>query len=106
MQRYASGAISLDGSAGSCGGGYAPTSGPGLPSARGLDGNTVFGMVFTLLGHAYTGGVRGDADWPRCGYGAVVLTESSGNRIANNHFVDVRNSENSHNRFTNNDLGT
>ncbi|WP_433379485.1 hypothetical protein ACQPZX_13565 [Actinoplanes sp. CA-142083] len=96
VQYYASGGISLDGSAGSCGGGYNPSSGPGLPSARGLDGNTVFGMVFTSLGNAYTGGLCGDADWPRCGYGAIVLTESSGNRIANNHFVNVRNSENSY----------
>ena len=115
-QYYSSGGISLDGSAGSCGGGYSPSSGPGLPSARGLDGNTVFGMVFTSLGNEYTGGVCGDADWPRCGYGGIVLTESSGNRIANNHFVNLRNSENSyihavyithkssHNTFTGNNV--
>ncbi|MFF5292053.1 right-handed parallel beta-helix repeat-containing protein [Paractinoplanes globisporus] len=95
-QYYSSGGISLDGSAGSCGGGYNPSSGPGQPSARGLDGNTVFGMVLTSLGNAYTGGLCDDADWPRCGYGGIVLTESSGNRIANNHFVNLRNSENSY----------
>jgi hypothetical protein len=96
VQYYSSGGISLDGSAGPCGGGYTPSSGPGRPSARGLDGNTVFGMVLTALGNAYTGGLCGDADWPRCGYGGIVLTESSGNRIANNHFVNLRNSENSY----------
>ncbi|MDR7275988.1 right-handed parallel beta-helix repeat-containing protein [Catenuloplanes atrovinosus] len=93
IQRYASGGLSLDGSAGPCGGGYQPSSGPGQPSARGLDGNTVFGMVFTSLGNAYTGGACDSADFPRCGYGGVVLTESSGNRIENNHFVNLRNTE-------------
>ncbi|GAB7036305.1 MULTISPECIES: right-handed parallel beta-helix repeat-containing protein [Catenuloplanes] len=113
-QRYSSGALSLDGSAGPCGGGYQPSSGPGQPSARGLDGNTVFGMVFTDLGNAYTGGGCADEDFPRCGFGGVVLTESSGNRIENSHFVDLRNTEvsyvhgiyvthkSSSNRFTSN----
>ncbi len=96
VEYYSSGGISLDGSSGSCGGGYSPSSGPGIPSARGLDGNTVFGMKFTALGNAYTGGGCASPDWPRCGYGAVVLTESSNNRISNNHFVDLRNIENSY----------
>lgn len=93
VQRYANGGISLDGSAGPCGGGYLPSSGLGLPSARGLDGNVIFGMVFREIGNAYTGGACDSTDFPRCGYGGVVLTESSGNRIENSHFVDLRNSE-------------
>jgi hypothetical protein len=93
VTHYASAAISLDGSAGSCGGGYHASSGPGLPSARGLDGNTIFGMLLTDIGNAYTGGTCADPDFSRCGYGGVVLTESSGNRIANNSFVNLRNSE-------------
>jgi hypothetical protein len=96
VQYYANAALSLDGSAGSCGGGYQPSSPPGLPSARGLNGNTVFGMRFTRIGNAYTGGLCDNPDFQRCGYGGIVLTESSDNRIENNHFVDLRNSENSY----------
>ncbi|SCL72625.1 Right handed beta helix region [Micromonospora citrea] len=96
VEHYASSALSLDGSAGSCGGGYQPSSAPGLPSARGLNGNTAFGMRFTKIGNAYTGGSCDDPDFLRCGYGGIVLTESSDNRIENNHFVDLRNSENSY----------
>ncbi|MEO3924469.1 right-handed parallel beta-helix repeat-containing protein [Micromonosporaceae bacterium B7E4] len=96
VEYYAASAISLDGSAGSCGGGYQRSSAPGLPSARGLDGNTVFGILFTRIGNAYTGGSCDNPDFLRCGYGGIVLTESSDNRIENNHFVDLRNSENSY----------
>ncbi|GIJ56720.1 hypothetical protein Vau01_042360 [Virgisporangium aurantiacum] len=96
VEYYANAALSLDGSAGSCGGGYQRSSAPGLPSARGLDGNTVFGMRFTKIGNAYTGGACDDPDFQRCGYGGIVLTESSNNRIENNHFVDLRNSEHSY----------
>jgi hypothetical protein len=102
VQNYANGGISLDGSAGECGGGYQPSSGLGLPSVRGLNGNTIVGMVFTKLGNAHTGGLcngtvpNPNPDWIRCGYGGIVLTESSNNRIANNQFVDVRNTENSY----------
>jgi hypothetical protein len=96
VEYYANAALALDGSAGSCGGGYQPSSGPGLPSARGLDGNTVFGMRFTKIGNAYTGGACDDPDFQRCGYGGIVLTESSNNRIENSHFVDLRNSEHSY----------
>jgi len=53
-------------------------------------------MQFSSLGNTYTGGGCDDDDWPRCGYGAVVLTESSSNRIENNHFVNLRNAENSY----------
>ncbi|MEV4758437.1 right-handed parallel beta-helix repeat-containing protein [Micromonospora sp. NPDC049559] len=52
-------------------------------AGEGLNGNTVFGMVFTHLGSRWTGGSYG--------YGAIVLTNSSGNRIENNHFVNVEN---------------
>lgn len=116
VEYYAESALSLDGSAGSCGGGYQQSSAPGLPSTRGLDGNTVFGMRFTKIGNTYTGGSCADPDFQRCGYGGIVLTESSDNRIENNHFVDLRNSENSYihaiyvthkssvNRFVNNQV--
>jgi hypothetical protein len=96
VEMYASSAISLDGSAGPCGGGYHPSSGLGLPSARGLNGNTIFGMLLTNIGNTYTGGSCTDTDWPRCGYGGIVLAESSNNRIANNSFVNLRNSESSY----------
>lgn len=114
---YANAGISLDGSGGStCGGKYAATSGPGQPSARGLDGNTIFGVRFNNIGNLYTGGTCADPDFTRCGYGGIVLTESSGNRIANNQFVNLRNSElsyihaiyvthkSSHNQFTANQV--
>jgi hypothetical protein len=96
VEMFAPSAISLDGSAGPCGGHYHPTSGLGLPSARGLNGNTIFGMFFTHIGNLYTGGSCTDEDWLRCGYGGIVLTESSHNRIANNSFLDLRNAENSY----------
>ncbi|GIH15223.1 right-handed parallel beta-helix repeat-containing protein [Rugosimonospora africana] len=96
VEMFAPSAISLDGSAGPCGGAYHASSGLGLPSARGLNGNTIFGMLITDIGNAYTGGSCTDENWLRCGYGGIVLTESSNNRIANNSFVDLRNSENSY----------
>ncbi|MEU4427253.1 right-handed parallel beta-helix repeat-containing protein [Actinoplanes sp. NPDC024001] len=98
VQNYSSGGISLDGSGeDGCGGGYQATSGLGQPSARGLNRNTIFGMRFTSLGNAYTGGTCDTtSDFVRCGYGGVVLTESSNNRIENNHFINLRNSENSY----------
>ncbi|WP_158884843.1 right-handed parallel beta-helix repeat-containing protein [Amycolatopsis anabasis] len=54
--------------------------------SKGLNGNTFFGMVFTQLG----------SKWAPCGatcygWGAIVLTNSSNNKIANNHFVNVEN---------------
>ena len=116
VTHYANAGISVNGSAGSCTGAYRPSSGPGQPSARGLDGNTVFGMRFTEIGNAYTGGTCADENFKRCGYGGIVLTESSDNRIANNQFVDLRNSEysyihaiyvthkSSNNRFTGNQV--
>lgn len=55
-----------------------------VAGSQGLNGNTVFGMVFRRLGNRWTGGSS-------YGYGAVVLTNSSNNRIVNNHFVNVEN---------------
>src|SRR5262245_23491464 len=49
----------------------------------GLNGNTVFGMVFQWIGTKHVGGTFG--------YGAILLTNSSDNRIANNHFTQVEN---------------
>ncbi|MEV4316105.1 right-handed parallel beta-helix repeat-containing protein [Actinocrispum sp. NPDC049592] len=54
--------------------------------SKGMNGNTVFGMVFTHLG----------SKWAPCGatcygWGAIVLTNSSDNRIANNHFTNIEN---------------
>ena len=112
VENYANAGISLNGSNGCMS--YSASSGPGAPSARGLNGNTVFGMVFTRLGNQYTGGTCDSETFNRCGYGAIVLTESSHNRIANNHFTDLRNTElsyihaiymthkSSHNTFTGN----
>jgi hypothetical protein len=53
-------------------------------STPGLNGNTVFGMVFQWIGTKHVGGTFG--------YGAILLTDSSNNRIANNHFNQVENS--------------
>lgn len=115
VQKYANAGLSITGT-GRCSGSYAPSSGPGQPSARGLDGTTVFGMVFTDIGNLYTGGRCDTPDFLRCGYGGIVLTESSHNSIRNNHFIDLRNSENSyihalyithkssHNTFHNNNV--
>ncbi len=55
-----------------------------IQTTAGLNGNTIFGMVFQWIGTKYVGGTFG--------YGAVLLTDSSDNRIANNHFVQVENS--------------
>lgn len=93
---YASSAISINGSAGQCLGAYRPSSGPGQPSARGLNGNTIFGMLFTSIGNAYTGGLCKSEDFVRCGYAGIVLSESSDNSIVNNSFVNLRNTENSY----------
>lgn len=51
--------------------------------SQGLNGNTIFGMNFTHLGNKWS--------LDRFGYGAVVLTNSSNNRIENNHFVNIEN---------------
>jgi hypothetical protein len=56
------------------------------PGSKGLNGNTFSGMVFTHLG----------SKWAPCGtdcygFGAIVLTNSSGNKITNNHFVNIEN---------------
>jgi Right handed beta helix region len=50
----------------------------------GLNGNTFFGMVFTRLGNRW-------ATDTAYGYGGIVLTNSSSNRIENNHFVQIEN---------------
>lgn len=95
VQNYANAAISLNGSGG-CTGTYKPTSGLGQPSARGLDGTVISGMQFTRIGNLYTGGTCSSTDFKRCGYGAIVLHESSYNTITNSHFIDLRNSEKSY----------
>jgi hypothetical protein len=99
VSHYASAAISIDGAATSptaCGGGYHPSSPLGAPSKRGLDGNTIFGMRFFELGNKYTGGSCADKAFLRCGYGGIVLTESSDNRISNNTFEKLENRESSY----------
>lgn len=52
------------------------------PSA-GLNGNTVFGMTMSDIGDKFASG--------QTGYGAILFTDSSGNRIANNTFSVVEN---------------
>lgn len=54
-----------------------------LKANNGLNGNTFFGMYFNRIGNKWTGG--------HYGWGAIVLTNSSNNFIANNHFVNVEN---------------
>lgn len=51
--------------------------------SKGLNNNTFFGMQFRNLGNRWSGGTFG--------YGAIVLTNSSNNRIVNCHFVDIEN---------------
>jgi hypothetical protein len=51
--------------------------------SQGLNGNTFFGMQFRHLGSQWGGGTYG--------YGGIVLTNSSSNRIANNHFINIEN---------------
>jgi Right handed beta helix region len=52
------------------------------PSA-GVNGNTVFGMTFADLGDLFAPG--------QTGFGAILLTDSSGNRITNNTFDHIEN---------------
>jgi hypothetical protein len=54
-----------------------------IRGSMGLNGNTFFGMQFTHLGSLWAGGTYG--------YGAIVLTNSSNNRIENNHFTNIEN---------------
>lgn len=54
-----------------------------VPGSAGLNGNTFFGMQFRKIGNKWSGGSYG--------YGAIVLTNSSDNRIENNHFVHIEN---------------
>ena len=54
-----------------------------IRGSKGLNGNTFFGMQFRHLGSKWSGGSYG--------YGAIVLTNSSGNRIVNNHFINIEN---------------
>ncbi len=55
--------------------------------SQGLNGNTIFGMQFSNLGNRWSLGTFG--------YGAIVLTNSSNNRIENNHFVNIENASSS-----------
>lgn len=79
LHRY-QGGISIDG-------GTTKQAAPSWPifgkKGLGLNGNTVFGMVFKLIGSTYTNG--------HFGYGAMLLTNSSNNTVNNNHFVNVEN---------------
>lgn len=52
--------------------------------SQGLNGNTIFGMAFRNLGNKWS---LSEA----FGYGAIVLTNSSNNRIENNHFTNIEN---------------
>jgi hypothetical protein len=54
-----------------------------MRGSQGLNGNTIFGMQFRNLGNKWSLGTFG--------YGAIVLTNSSNNRIENNHFVNIEN---------------
>ena len=52
--------------------------------SAGLNGNTFVGMRFANLGNKWATGAA-------FGYGAIVLTNSSGNRVDNSHFSYVEN---------------
>jgi hypothetical protein len=54
-----------------------------LKANNGLNGNTFLGMYFANIGNKWTGG--------HYGWGAIVLTNSSRNSVANNHFVNIEN---------------
>lgn len=56
-----------------------------IKPTEGLNNNLVFGMQFRKLGNKWSGG--------RWGYGGIVLTNSSNNRIANSHFVNIENTD-------------
>lgn len=55
-----------------------------VQGSAGLNGNTFFGMQFQRLGSQWATGAS-------YGYGAIVLTNSSNNRIVNNHFDNIEN---------------
>jgi hypothetical protein len=52
-------------------------------AGAGLNGNTMYGMLFTHLGSKWAGG--------HYGWGAVVLTNSSNNVMDNNLFINIEN---------------
>ena len=56
-------------------------------ASRGLNGNTFFGMMFSYIGNRWAAG----NDW---GYAGIQLTNSSYNRIENNHFIHIENAPN------------
>lgn len=49
----------------------------------GLDNNVIVGMVFRQIGNRWSGG--------HYGWGGIVLTDSSHNRIESNHFENIEN---------------
>ncbi|ADD44731.1 hypothetical protein Snas_5096 [Stackebrandtia nassauensis DSM 44728] len=56
-----------------------------IQPTKGLNNNVVFGMQFRNIGNKWTNG--------RWGYGGIVLTNSSNNRIVNSHFVNIENTD-------------
>ncbi|MFI1488165.1 hypothetical protein [Streptomyces sp. NPDC020747] len=52
--------------------------------SKGLNHNTFFGMQFRNLGSKWSGGST-------FGYGGIVLTNSSNNRVENSHFINIEN---------------
>ncbi|RZS44707.1 hypothetical protein EV193_101583 [Herbihabitans rhizosphaerae] len=54
-------------------------------TSEGLNGNQLMGMRFRQIGTKWTGDNRDS------GYGAIVLTNSSDNRITNSHFENIEN---------------
>jgi hypothetical protein len=54
-------------------------------ASQGLNGNTFFGVVFTHIGNKWAPGNL-------FGFAGIQLTNSSHNRIENNHFLNIENS--------------
>lgn len=77
VERYSTGGLYISG------GTKIDSAGITVPSTIGLNGNTVYGMVFIRLGSRYA---------PEAfAYGGVDLVNSSDNTIRNNHFVNNEN---------------
>lgn len=56
-----------------------------LPAGEGVNGNTVFGMRFERMGDIYVPGAPG--------FGGLTLINSDNNKVRNNHFVRLENTQ-------------
>jgi hypothetical protein len=77
VERYNYGGVEING-------GFATVDGYRVPTGAGANGNLFFGMLFKQLGNKWSTS-------PLAGWGAVVLSNSSGNVVQNNHFQYLEN---------------